>query len=185
VGSAFFAPLYGGPAVLIRETARRASLDWPAMVLFSAAFGLLQAGVIDQSLFSTEFREIEDWEELLRGTFVEPLGLSAYLAQTFVVGHVLYSYCAPIAIVEALRPRHAHEPWLGRRGLAVVVLLYLAVAAVIHRGQLANEPSHASAGQVAGALLVAAVFVAGGVALGRRDPASVARVRPGCGWWRR
>jgi hypothetical protein len=171
-GVLFFAPLYGGPAVLIREAARGASLGWPAMVLFSAAFGLLQAGVIDQSLFSTEYRGIEDWEELLRGTFVEPLGLGAYLAQTFVVGHVVYSYCAPIAIVEALRPSHAHEPWLRRRGLTVVVLLYLAVAAVILGDHLANEPSHASAGQVAGALLIAAAFVAGGVALGRRVPAS-------------
>jgi hypothetical protein len=170
-GILFFAPLYGGPAVLIREAARRASLGWPAMVLFSAAFGLLQAGVIDQSLFSTEYREIEDWEELLRGTFVEPLGLSAYLAQTFVVGHVVYSYCAPIAIVEALRPSHAHEPWLRSGGIVVVSVLYLAVAAVILGDHLANEPSHASGGQVAAALLVAAAFVAGGVALGRRDPA--------------
>jgi hypothetical protein len=168
----FFAPLYGGPALLIRETARRASLGWPAMVLFSAAFGLLQAGVVDQSLFSTEYREIEDWEDLLRGTFVEPLGLSAYLAQTFVVGHVVYSYCAPIAIVEALRPADAHAPWLRRRGLAVVSVLYLAVAAVILGDHLANEPSHASAAQVAGALLVAAGLIAVGVTLGRRPPAS-------------
>jgi hypothetical protein len=172
VGILFFAPLYGGPAVLIREAARRASLGWPAMVLFAAAFGLLQAGVIDQSLFSIEYREIEDWEELLRGTFVEPLGVSAYLAQTFVVGHVLYSYCAPIAIIEALRPSHAREPWLRWPGLVLVAVLYLAVAAVVLGDHLANEPSHASAGQVAGALLIAAAFVACGVALGRRAPAS-------------
>ena len=171
-GILFFAPLYGGPAVLIRETARRARLGWPAMLLMAAGFGLLEAGVIDQSLFSTDYREIEDWEELMRGTFVEPPGLSAYLAQAFVVGHVIYSYCAPIAIVEALRPADAHEPWLRWRGLAVVCVLYLAVAAIVLGDHLATEPSHASPGQVAGALLVAAAFVAIGVALGRRAPGS-------------
>jgi hypothetical protein len=170
LGILFFAPLYGGPAVLIRETARRARLGWPAMLPMAAAFGLLEAGVIDQSLFSTDYRGIEAWEEWRRGTLVEPLGLSAYLAQTFVVGHVIYSLCAPIAIVEALRPADAHEPWLGRRGLVVVAVLYLAVAAVVLGDHLANEPSHASAGQVVGALVVAAGLVAGGVVLGRRAP---------------
>jgi hypothetical protein len=34
-GILFFAPLYGGPAALIREAARRARLGWPTMVLAS------------------------------------------------------------------------------------------------------------------------------------------------------
>jgi hypothetical protein len=65
-GILFFAPLYGGPAVLIREAARRARLGWPAKVTMAAAFGLLDAGVIDQSLFSADYRGIEGWEQLLR-----------------------------------------------------------------------------------------------------------------------
>jgi hypothetical protein len=181
LGILFFAPLYGGPAVLIREAARRARLGWPAMVPMAAAFGLLEAGVIDQSLFSADYRGIEGWEQLLRGTFVEPLGLSAYLAQTFVVGHVIYSFCAPIAIVEALRPADAHEPWLRWPGLVVVVVLYLTVAAVVLGDHLANEPSHASAGQVVGALVVAAGLVAGGVTLERRPPRP-GRARPPRVW---
>jgi hypothetical protein len=131
LGILFLTPLYGGPAVLIREAARRARLGWRAMVPMAAAFGLLEAGVIDQSLFSADYRGIEGWEQLLGGTFIEPLGLSAYLAETFVVGHVIYSFCAPIAIVEALRPAEAHQPWLRWPGLMVVVVLYLVVAAVV------------------------------------------------------
>ncbi|MDI6105080.1 hypothetical protein QLQ12_41500 [Actinoplanes sp. NEAU-A12] len=47
----FLGPLYGSVAVLIREVARRRGGGWPVMVLLAAAFGLVQAGVVDQSLF--------------------------------------------------------------------------------------------------------------------------------------
>ena len=58
-----FVPLYGCAALLIREVARRARLGWPGIVLLAAAVGLLQAGVIDQSLFSVDYRQIEGWDE--------------------------------------------------------------------------------------------------------------------------
>ena len=37
----FFAPLYGGAAVLIREVAVRTGRGWPGRLLLAAAFGLL------------------------------------------------------------------------------------------------------------------------------------------------
>ena len=45
----------GGAAVLIQETARRTGGGWrPAIVLLSAAFGCVRAGV-DQSLFDPAY----------------------------------------------------------------------------------------------------------------------------------
>ena len=63
VAIAFFGPLYGGPALIIRELARRTGPGWPTMLLLAAAFGLLQPGVIDQSLFSDSYRDVQGWEE--------------------------------------------------------------------------------------------------------------------------
>ena len=37
----------------------------------------------------------------MRATYVEPLGLSAYMAQNFILGHVIFSFAAPIALAEA------------------------------------------------------------------------------------
>src|SRR3712207_2128446 len=54
----FFAMLYGCPALLIREVARRTARGWPTMLLLSAAAGLLQAGVIDQSLFIDDYNDV-------------------------------------------------------------------------------------------------------------------------------
>ena len=39
-----FTPLYGCPALLIREVARRRGLGWPGIVLLAAAFGVVEAG---------------------------------------------------------------------------------------------------------------------------------------------
>jgi hypothetical protein len=47
-----FIPLYGTVAVLIREITRRTGRDWPTILLLGAAFGLIQAGPLDQSLFN-------------------------------------------------------------------------------------------------------------------------------------
>ena len=98
----FFAALYGCPALLIRELARRTGGGWPAILLLSAAAGLLQAGVLDQSLFSESYDDVRGWEESVRATYVEPLGLSAYMAQNFILGHVIFSFAAPIALAEAV-----------------------------------------------------------------------------------
>ena len=51
-------PLYGAPAILIREFARRAGRGYPTILILSCACGFAQAGLIDQSLFFHEFFQI-------------------------------------------------------------------------------------------------------------------------------
>ena len=179
LGLLILAPLYGGPAVLIREAARRASLGWLGMILLAAAFGVLQAGVVDQSLFSVSYRGIESWDASRRSTLIEPLGISAHLAQLFVAGHVIYSICAPIALVEAFGGRHRHGPWLGPVGLGVTTILYLAASALVLGDHLSTESSHASAAQIGASLLVACGLTAGAFVLGRRLRPTTDRQAPG------
>ncbi|PAU44342.1 hypothetical protein [Streptomyces albireticuli] len=132
-------PLYGTVAVLIREAVRRTGRGWPSMLLLGLAFGLIQAGIIDQSLFNDDYRDVPDWQETLRPTFVPGLGISAAMALNFLVGHMVWSFCAPVAVVEACVPRLADRPWLGRTGLIVLPLLYLAAAALIYQDHLRTE----------------------------------------------
>ena len=139
----------------------------------AAAFGIVQAGVVDQSLFSESYREIEYWDDMLLPTLIEPLGFGAYMAMVFIVGHVIWSYCIPIALVEALRPALSEQPWLRRPGLIVMALLYLGAAALVLSDHLRNEKDHASAAQGTGSLVVAALL--GGLRLHRRSPPASAR----------
>ncbi|MDA0632128.1 hypothetical protein OUY22_01770 [Nonomuraea sp. MCN248] len=169
-GLVIFAPLYGAPALLIREAARRRGVGWPGMLALAAAFGIVQAGMIDQSLFSDSYRDIEGWSGTYLSTLVGPLGFSAYYAMSFIAGHVIWSYCVPIALVESLRPEAAGRPWLRVPGLVVAVALYAGAAALILSEHLRTERDHASAAELAGSAVAVALLVVYAFTLGRRRP---------------
>ena len=172
-GLVVFTPLYGCPALLIREVVRRTGRGWPSILLLGTAFGLLQAGVVDQSLFSTDYRQIAGWEESQRATLIAPLGISAYSALNFLSGHAAYSMAAPIAMAEGIRPGDATRPWLRRRGRVLVALAWVAASVFVLVDSLRTEESHAALGQVVGATLVAT----GLVVLGLRLPRVYSRLR--------
>jgi hypothetical protein len=167
-GLLILGPLYGCPALLIRETSRRLAIRWPGVLALCAAFGVLQAGVIDQSLFSMAYRDIPYWDDMLLPTLIEPLGFAPAMAMSFVAGHVVWSFGVPIALAEALGRERAGQPWLRWPGILVAALLFGAAAALILTDHLRTEDDHASAGQVAGALIAIAGLTAGALTLGRR-----------------
>lgn len=174
-----FVPLYGCAALLIREVARRAGLGWVGIIGLAVAFGLVEAGIVDQSLFSPEYRQIEGWDAMYRTTLIPALGVSVSNALIFIGGHVLYTICGPIALVEAARPDRATQPWLGRVGLTVTAIAYAAACVVVLRWHLATEDFRASAGQLTGTALLVAALVAGAVLLGRRPRRPDPRPAPG------
>ena len=85
MGLLILGPLYGAPAVFIGETTRGAGRGWPSMLLLALAFGLVQAGLIDQSLFNPDYRAIPYWDELREPTLVPAIGVSASMALDLLV----------------------------------------------------------------------------------------------------
>jgi hypothetical protein len=154
-----FTPLYGCPALLVREVARRRGLGWLSILLLAAAFGVVEAGVVDQSMWSTDYRDIPYWHAMAAPTYVAPIGMSVFLVVTFVGGHVITSIGAPIAVVEGLAGRRGQQPWLTRWTIPLVAALYVAASALVLGDHLANESDHASAGQVAGSATAALLLV--------------------------
>ncbi len=133
-GLLILGPLYGSVALLIREITRRTGRGWPTMLLLAAAFGLIQAGLIDQSLFNPHYGtdlNIAYWDTERLPTWISPLGISANLTLDFVSTHVVWSFAAPIAVVECCAPRIADRPWLGRIGILLMISFYLAAAAFV------------------------------------------------------
>jgi hypothetical protein len=162
----FLMPLYGGGALLIREVARRTGRGWPTILLLGAAYGIIEAGLVDQSLFNPSF----EGHEFQRITPIPLLGFSAYYAITFVVGHVIWSIGIPIAVVEFLTPARWTTPWLGGWGLAVTGLFYLLGCAIIFDDLRVSEGFMASRGQIAGTTLVAVVLIVIALVGPRRRP---------------
>lgn len=174
IGLLFLAPLYGTVAVLVRELARRAGRGWPTILLLCAAFGLIQAGLIDQSLFQ---HGAVDQQSL--ATRIPGVGISASQLLAFVVGHVVWSFAAPIAVVEACAPRLADRPWLGWKGTAAMVVLYLAAAALFVHELVVVPGLRISPLLLAGtAVVVAVLMVAAFVLPARSAPSSVRAPQP-------
>lgn len=178
-GLLFFGPLYGGPALIIRETARRTGRGWPTMILLGLAFGIVQAGLIDHSLFNTSYRDIEYWDDMLWPTYIPALGIGADTALEFIVGHAIWSFSVPIALVETLVPKRTTRPWLGRFGMTIVVILYILVAALIFRDHVETEQFLPSTPQFVGAGAVVVALVVAAFMVGSRSRPLVTRAAPG------
>ena len=127
-----FSPLYGGAALLVRETAVRTGHGWTGVLLLAAVFGVVEATLIDLSLFTVERHDISSWQQIIGPTMVDPLGVSAGAAVTWVGGHVLMSIGVPIAVTEALVPRQQGRSGLPLPMVGVVALLFVGVAVVVH-----------------------------------------------------
>ncbi|MBQ1042098.1 hypothetical protein KBX35_05770 [Micromonospora sp. C32] len=157
------APMYGGAALLIRETARRLGLGWPGIALLAAAFGVIQAGLVDQSLFNPGFlddTEFADTRAAAEVTMVPGLGFSARQAVDYVGNHVVLTICAPIALVESyLGAGRRTRPWLGRPGLAVAALLWLGGSLLVFADDGGRKNFLASPAQLAFATGVALALV--------------------------
>ncbi|MFC7545675.1 hypothetical protein [Plantactinospora sp. GCM10030261] len=172
------APMYGGAAVLIREVARRTGGGWPAIVLLAGAFGVIQAGLVDQSLFNLGYLEDTEFADLVEAngrTVVPGLGFDAGQAIDFVGNHIALSICAPIALVESFLPPHRrNRPWLGGPGLLAVGVLYVLGSLLIFSDDGGRKGFLASPAQVTFASVVTLVLV-GAALLPRRRPVA----RPG------
>ena len=116
MGLLLLAPTYGGAAIIIRESARRTGRGWPTIILLSLAFGIFMAGLIDHSLFDPSYQITELWHDMPNPTYIPALGISYLDALYFVLGHVIWSISAPIAIIETFVPRSRTVPWLATSG---------------------------------------------------------------------
>lgn len=132
-GIIFFAPLYGGAALLIREVAVRTGMGWPGTLLLAAAFGLTMTGIIDLSMFGEDRADVPYWAEMREPTLIEPLGFSVATTISWVVGHVLMSVGAPLALLYALAPAHRGRPLLGKVGIPLTLVCAAIVALAVHQ----------------------------------------------------
>jgi hypothetical protein len=156
--------MYGGGAILVREIALRMGLGWPGILLLAAAYGVIEAGLVDQSLFDPEFLA----DRLPRSTEVPALGISAINAVAFVAGHVVWSIGLPVAFAQFLFPKVAKAPWLGPWGWVLVGFLYLFGCWIILGDIRQSGGFIASDGQRIGAVAVALLFGAAALVLPRR-----------------
>lgn len=153
-------PMYGGGAMLIRETVRHAGLGWPSIVVLALAYGVLEEGLVTQSLFNPNYLGLN--QHLLQPAYIPALGIGAWWTVFVLTLHTVWSISVSIAIVEALSPQPAGRAWLRRPGLALVAILFALACVSIARFTVSEDAGHfaASRSQLAStAALIAALIV--------------------------
>ena len=156
------APLYGGGALLVRESARRTARGWPSILLLGLAYGVVEEGLATQSLFNPDYLRLQ--MHLLDPAHVAFLGMGAWWTVFVLTLHVVWSVSVSIALVEALARDEPRAPWLGRVGLVIAGALFALGAFATARFTLRSDPFVASVPQLAGAVVVAALLVAAALA---------------------
>ena len=160
IGLPFLIPMYGGGALLIREVTRRAGRGWGTILMLGAAYGVIEAGAFDGSLFNPGFDGLD-----FGAMFSPALGFSPYYALHFVVGHAIWSIAVPIALVEAVFPAHRMTPWLGPVGLAITAVGYVGGGLLIRADSRDTGNFRTSGAQLAAVLGLAALLVVAAFAI--------------------
>ena len=73
---AMLAPMYGGGALLIRETVRRLGRGWPSLLLLGLAYGILEEALATQSLFNPDYLGMHIG--LLKPAYIPALGIGGW-----------------------------------------------------------------------------------------------------------
>lgn len=171
----FLAPLYGCAALLIREVVRRTGRGWPSILLLATAFGVFQAGIVDQSLFNPKY----DRFNFQHPVHIDGIDISLYYLLAFVAGHVVASIATPIALAEAWS-RRPSQTWLSGRGLWIVAGLYV-LASIVNYVGVKDEAGHgfqASPLQTLAAMATVLALVAAALRWRRRPVTDMRIPRP-------
>ena len=159
------APLYGGGALLVREISRRMGGGWPTVILLALAYGLIEEGLVIQTLFNPSYLGLH----LLAEAAIPPLGIGGWWTLFVLTLHTVWSVTVPIAVVEALFASRARTPWLGNFGLVVTTLLFLAGAAMVYFGTQRTEKFMASPLQLMSAAVAVVVVVVASILVRRNS----------------
>ncbi|UNP78440.1 hypothetical protein MN033_09885 [Bacillus nitratireducens] len=100
----FLALMYGCGSILIREITRRRGYRWPTMILMGLAYGILEEGLITQSLFNPSYANAN----LLSNAPIPGLGISAWWTLFVLTLHTVWSTSVPIALIESFKQ---HPGW--------------------------------------------------------------------------
>ncbi|MGZ3626617.1 MAG: hypothetical protein ACXVDN_02970 [Ktedonobacteraceae bacterium] len=117
--------LYGSGAILIRELVRRRGLGWRSVVLFGAAYGILEEGLVITSWFNPY------WPDLGKLAYYGRVFDTSWIwAVELTIFHAIVSITIPILFTELLFPNIADRHWLKKRGV-LGFTIWLAVVSLI------------------------------------------------------
>jgi hypothetical protein len=130
--------LYGGGALLVREAVRRRRLGAVWLLLLGLAYGLVEEGLVLQSLFDQHYHGLG-----FLGYYGHWLGVNWVWLEFIVPYHAVFSIAIPIALTELRFPDQRDTAWVSSRGLLGVALLFVVNGLALAIFQIGLFTSHA------------------------------------------
>jgi hypothetical protein len=119
-----FAPIYSAGALFLREILRRTRGGYGNLLLLGVAYGLVEEGLVLQSLTSPHLYGAAGWAPRL-------FGVNTAYTELNLVYHALFSVAIPVIVVEYLFARHGAAPYLRRGGVIAAGVLALLGAGLL------------------------------------------------------
>ena len=167
---------YGCGALLCRELMVRWGGGGLCLLLLGIAYGVYEEGIVVYSLFDPH------WSEL--GALAQ-YGYYAGVNWTWAAGtvqfHALVSIGSSVALAHMIYPNRQTEPWLGKRGLIVCVVVLIAWIPALGSIMILDmkrpfPPLHLYA--LAWGAVVALIWAARRIATRTPSPVETTKVRP-------
>jgi hypothetical protein len=140
---AILAPVYGGAAVLIRESVRRAGRGWASILALALAYGILEEAFLTETLFNPNYMGLN--LHLLEPAFIAVLGIGGWYTVFVLTLHTVWSVSVSIALIEALVPDRATSPWIGRLGLGLIAAIFTLAAVSMASFSIRQDYHHFAA----------------------------------------
>ena len=109
---------YGSGALLIRELVRRLKLGWFSIILLGFAFGIVEEGLLLQSVFNPHFLNLDI-------SYGRLGGVNWAWAEIITINHSIWSITLPVLFSELIFQDRKNQPWLNKLGVTVFAILFL------------------------------------------------------------
>ena len=114
--------LYGGGALLIRETVRRWHRGWYSILVLGAAYGIIEEGLVAKSFFDPMWPDIG-----ILGYYGRWAGVNWIWSFELTVYHAIISIAIPIFLTELIFPGRRHDNWLPGWLLIILAVDFIAI----------------------------------------------------------
>jgi len=173
------APVYGGGALLTRETVRRMGRGWGSILVLGLSYGIVEEAFLDQTLFNPDFLGLH--LHLLEPAYLPALGIGGWWTVFVLTLHTVWSISVSIALVEAMFPDRAATPWLGGVGLSIVAVLFVLAGAAMTLSSIQRDANHfmASPSQFAWSAVICLALIVVAFRLPRRRRGTARGPAPG------
>jgi len=137
-GFAILMGMYGGGALLIRETALRWGKRWGAVLLLGGAYAIGEEGFGAKTLVDPVGSNIGNQ------LYTHFAGINWVPLAALTVFHAAFSIAVPLVMVELIFPKTKGEALVGRKGLVVTAFVYVLAVFLVSKGDSYATPPPAT-----------------------------------------